>query len=524
MGEIMSVLIGHASIDERGKISSGQAGDSTGKEVCTREWYNKEWNLLLRPNDSVIAEKSAKFVEDVCKNNNVGYDQSERNSLYKQAKNVNFVGSKIPLCECDCSSFMHVAAIAGGANITYGINGATTKTLRTVLGNSGYYNILTDRKYLTSDKYLKRGDILVKEGSHTVMVLENGSNISEKANDTTPVNKKGIDVSGYNIISDYQAVKNDGVQFAILKIIRKDLNLDKLFETHLNGFNKVGIPVIAVYNYSYAITVAKAKSDAAIVVKYLKQYNMPTSTTVYMDVEDKCQQGLGQLLIDMINAYQEVVENAGYKFGLYTGLSFWNSNIKPYESKLKCNAEWIARYKKGYTVMSFSENPSEDSKPNIGREIEGYQYTSSGQVNGIKGNVDLNILYSTNNSSSNSPSTTIIKNIVKVNTALNVRNKPNGTVIGKLKNGDEVKISNYQNGWFKIGKDEWVSANYIHSPYGIVTANVLNIRSSAGVNYQDIGDLNKNENVRVLKESNGWYLVLCGTRYGWASAKYIQLI
>ena len=204
----MSVLIGHASIDERGKISSGQAGDSTGKEVCTREWYNKEWNLLLRPNDSVIAEKSAKFVEDVCKNNNVGYDQSERNSLYKQAKHVNFVGSKIPLCECDCSSFMHVAAIAGGANITYGINGATTKTLRTVLGNSGYYNILTDRKYLTSDKYLKRGDILVKEGSHTVMVLENGSNISEKANDTTPVNKKGIDVSGYNIISDYQAVKN----------------------------------------------------------------------------------------------------------------------------------------------------------------------------------------------------------------------------------------------------------------------------------------------------------------------------
>ena len=84
--------------------------------------------------------------------------------------------------------------------------------------------------------------------------------------------------------------------------------------------------------------------------------------------------------------------------------------------------------------MSFSENPSEDSKPNIGREIEGYQYTSSGQVNGVNGNVDLNILYSTNNSSSNSPSTPTIKNTVKVNTTLNVRNKPNGTVIDKLKN------------------------------------------------------------------------------------------
>ena len=139
-------------------------------------------------------------------------------------------------------------------------------------------------------------------------------------------------------------------------------------------------------------------------------------------------------------------------------------------------------------------------------------------------NSNLNILYSTNNSSSNSHSTIIIKNVVKVNTTLNVRNKPNGTVIGKLKNGDEVKISNYQNGWFEIGKDRWVSADYVHSTYGIVTANTLNIRSGAGTNYQDIGDLKKNENVRVLKESNGWYLVLCGTRYGWASAKYIQLI
>lgn len=482
-------------------------------------------------------ENVIKFMEQIAADDSHGYAQDNRN------------GSP----DYDCSSFIGTALSKAGFKVN---PDSTTRNLYTQLIACGFKEIgINDPR--------QRGDIFLTPGKHVVACTDSNNVVHASINENNGVKNgkpgdqtgreicvrsfynptykwtyhlryaeavptsyitKGIDVSAYNIISDYQAVKNDGVQFAILKIIRKDLNLDKLFETHLNGFKKVNIPVIGVYNYSYATTTAKAKSDANAVIKYLKQYNIPKSIVVYMDVEDKCQQGLGTLLIDMINAYQEVVENAGYKFGLYTGLSFWNSNIKPYESKLKCNTEWIARYKKGYTVMHFSENPSEDSKPNIGREIEGYQYTSSGQVPGINGNVDLNILYSTNNSSNNSSSTQTIKNIVKVKTTLNVRNKPNGTVIDKLKNGTEVDISNYQNGWFEIGRDRWVSADYIHNTYGTVTANILNIRSGTGTNYQDIGDLNKNENVRVLKESNGWYLVLCGTRYGWASAKYIQLI
>lgn len=513
------VLIGHASIDERNKTSGGQSGDSTQKEVCTRSWYNNGWNLLLRPKSKDIAEKSAHFVEEVCSNKNVGYDQSGRNSLYIQAKNVGFDGSRINVpCECDCSSFMHVSAIAGGANIQYGSNGATTRTLRNILGNSGYYDILTDSKYLTSDKYLKRGDILVKEGRHTVMVLENG--IGVKNVNYTPSIIKGIDVSGYNKITDYQAVKNDGVQFAILKIIRKDLNLDKLFETHMKGFNKVGLPIIGVYNYSYSTSVAKARSDASIVVKYLKQFNMPKSTVVYMDVEDNCQKGLGLLLIDMINAYQEVIEKAGYKFGLYTGLSFYTSYIKPYKSTLKCQIEWVARYYNSYNVMVFSQNPNESYKPNIGTPIEGWQYSSSGQVNGIQGNVDLNILYNTSTISSNPT----IKNTVKVNTTLNIRNKPNGTKVGSLKNGDEVEIFDYQNGWFKIGTDKWVSADYIHNTYGTVTASTLNIRSGAGTNFADIGDLKRNTNVRLLRESNGWYMILHEKKLGWVSSEYIDVL
>lgn len=172
----MAVRIGHASIDENGKIQGGKAGDQTQKEVCIRSYYNKGWNVVLRPKSKTLAEKSARFVEQICANNNVGYDQWNRNTLYAQAIAVNFNGSKILTpCECDCSSLMQVAAIAGGSCLPYGGNAFTTRTMRNAFQASGDYEVLTDDKYLTSDTYLKRGDILIKEGSHTVMVLDDGS-------------------------------------------------------------------------------------------------------------------------------------------------------------------------------------------------------------------------------------------------------------------------------------------------------------------------------------------------------------
>lgn len=478
-------------------------------------------------------EKAVQFMEQIAFDNSHGYAQDNRN------------GSP----DYDCSSLVGTALSKAGFKVSHL---STTRNLYKQLIDCGFKEIgINDAR--------QRGDIFLTAGKHVVMCTDSNNIVHASINEKgtvkngqvgdqtgkeicvrtfyipsykwtyhlryiektpTPSTIKGIDVSGYNKITDYEAVKNDGVQFAILKIIRKDLNLDKLFETHLKGFNKVGLPVIAVYNYSYATSVAKARSGASIVVKYLKQFNMPKSTVVYMDVEDNCQKGLGQLLIDMINAYQEVIESNGYKFGLYTGLSFYKSYIKPYKSTLKCQTEWIARYYNSYNIMNFSQNPNENYKPNIGTPIEGWQYSSKGSVSGIQGNVDLNILY--NNSTFSSTPT--IKNIVKVNTTLNVRNKPNGTKIGSLKNGDEVEILDYKDNYFKIGTDKWVSADYIHNTYGVVTASTLNIRSGAGTSYTDIGDLKRNTNVRLLRESNGWYMILHDKKLGWVSSKYIDII
>lgn len=171
----MAIKIGHATIDENGRAIGGKAGDNTKKEVCIRDWYKGNWIAVMRPRTAALAEKSAIACEQACANDKIGYDQGQRNTLYALAKAVNYDLSRVTTaCECDCSSLMHVCAIAGGANLAYGSNGFVTSTMAAILVNTGDYEKLTANKYLTSDAYLKRGDILIKSG-HTVMVLENGA-------------------------------------------------------------------------------------------------------------------------------------------------------------------------------------------------------------------------------------------------------------------------------------------------------------------------------------------------------------
>ena len=81
-----------------------------------------------------------------------------------------------------------------------------------------------------------------------------------------------------------------------MKILRKDLNPDTQFENNVKGCDNVGMRW-DVYNYSYATTVAKAKSDAEKVISILNG----RKSIVWLDVEDTCQKNLGHLLIDIIN-------------------------------------------------------------------------------------------------------------------------------------------------------------------------------------------------------------------------------
>ena len=178
----MTIRIGHASIDENGKATGGASGDQNGKEVCIRNWYNGGWEFLVRPKNNAVAEKMALACEAGCANNNIGYDQNQRNTLNTQARKVNYDLSKITTpCETDCSAFVSVCVLAAGVDLDYEGNLPTTRTLQSKLTQTGAFEIYTDSQYLTGTDYLRRGDILCKAGSHTVMVLSNGAKAAPSA-------------------------------------------------------------------------------------------------------------------------------------------------------------------------------------------------------------------------------------------------------------------------------------------------------------------------------------------------------
>ena len=170
------VIIGQASINEKGSVSGGAPGDQSGVEVTKRNWYDKNWDAILRPKSYKLALSMVKICADVIANDHVGYDQPGRNTLYFYMKDKNFDLSRLNKnVSVDCSSFMTYCAIAAGVyKLNYKENAPTTRNMVKIFLQTGEFEGVTDSKYLTSDKYLEKGDILVSVGHHTVMALSDG--------------------------------------------------------------------------------------------------------------------------------------------------------------------------------------------------------------------------------------------------------------------------------------------------------------------------------------------------------------
>lgn len=172
----MSVKIGSARIDENGKAHGGKAGDQTGKEVSTQNWYlnSKGWRVY-RAKNPAVSEKIAQCMERACANSAIGYDQYQRNTLYKEAEKFGFDTAKVTTpVETDCSALVRVCcAFAGILGLPEGFR---TGNMPGNLSKTGAFTELTGVKYQEQSTYLGRGDILVtKTSGHTVVVLSNGS-------------------------------------------------------------------------------------------------------------------------------------------------------------------------------------------------------------------------------------------------------------------------------------------------------------------------------------------------------------
>lgn len=172
-------MIANSGHDENGKYSGGKAGDQTGGEWAIINWYNRPWKCVLRHPNAAVREKIAELSEKAARNNKIGYDQNERTTYWNALKNANYDPSKITVaCEEDCSAGVMANVKATGylLNIDKLKNVTITSThyMRDMLDNAGF-DVLTPSKYLTSDKYLLRGDILLNDGAHTAVNLTNGS-------------------------------------------------------------------------------------------------------------------------------------------------------------------------------------------------------------------------------------------------------------------------------------------------------------------------------------------------------------
>ena len=181
----MAVLIGSA----RSSYGNTSPGDQhSGLEVSTQNWYlhSKGW-YVLRAKDAAAREKIAVAMERACANNNIGYSQPTRNTLYNDVKPYGFDPAKTTKkVNTDCSALVRVCVNFAGITVGDFITSNEVSTLMA----TGAFDKFTDSKYTTKPDYLMRGDILVtKTKGHTVVVLSNGDKAGQEA--VSPAYKLG---------------------------------------------------------------------------------------------------------------------------------------------------------------------------------------------------------------------------------------------------------------------------------------------------------------------------------------------
>ncbi|MCM1133639.1 MAG: D-Ala-D-Ala carboxypeptidase family metallohydrolase [Ruminococcus flavefaciens] len=183
----------------------------------------------------------------------------------------------------------------------------------------------------------------------------------------------GIDVSEHQGVIDWDKVKSDGVQFAILRAGygKESSQVDRQFERNYSECKRLNIPVGA-YWYSYATTAAEAVQEATVCLSVLagKQFEYP----IAFDIEEKNSLANAD---ELCNAFCSEIEKAGYYTAIYSFKSAFDCNIS-------------STIKEKYDVfLSHIGVEQTDYSGNYGI----WQYSWTGKINGISGDVDLDYAY-----------------------------------------------------------------------------------------------------------------------------------
>jgi lysozyme len=183
---------------------------------------------------------------------------------------------------------------------------------------------------------------------------------------------KGIDVSHWNGTINWDMVKADGVEFAFIKATQ-GTSYSNVAYFHDNAQKAAAAGIrVGAYHYASFGTSAEAEAEANYFLSVVANHQL--TYPLVLDLEENKQGASRAVLTDAAIAFLEVVENAGYFAMLYSGKNFLETQLDV--GRLKPYALWVARY-----------------GPQLGRDADIWQYTSTGGVNGISGNVDLNWAY-----------------------------------------------------------------------------------------------------------------------------------
>lgn len=246
----------------------------------------------------------------------------------------------------------------------------------TIILNDSYFGDIWIRAFTDLPRHSYNYDGLeLKNGRYTY--TENGTQIS----------KTGIDVSYHQGEIDWQRVAADGIDFAIMRVGYRGyemgaINLDERFHTYINGALDAGLEV-GVYFYSQAVTPEEAIEEANFVMEQVQRYDI-TFPIVYdweiTEADNARTKNIAPYTVtECAAAFCDTIADGGYIPMVYGSLKF--SLYKLDMSKLKDYGFWYAEYKHGY------------NEPMYPYDFKIWQYASDGKVDGIEGDVDLNICF-----------------------------------------------------------------------------------------------------------------------------------
>lgn len=323
-----------------------------------------------------------------------------------------------------------------------------------------------------------------------------------------------IDVSGWQGDIDWAKAKADGVEGVIIRLgYGWGNNADKKAQRNISECKKLGIP-FGIYWYSYADTPSIAKEEGTDVVAKLKQFGVNPSDLaypVYYDLEKWTWEGHQpptdpNVYNNIVNNWYSALQSAGYKnLGVYSYTSYLQGPLK--HADIYAKTTWVAQYGARMGFDSFPTNS------------RGWQYTSSGKVDGISGNVDMNAFgnkeYANGGSSNDLQAAIDVRKMTAVtipngNYYINVRSKVASSVdIPSGSAADSTAIQLYSGNSSKA--QQFTFTRQSDGSYEIVNVNsgkALDVRNGVAENNAIVQQYSRNNS-----QAQRWFIRDSGAGY-----------